>query len=289
MSERYGSPGERWLSLSRWAVLPALGWTAVCFAAPIVIMILVSFWQRIGGRIVPDWTIANYAAFFGKSYLVEALVNSIVVSLLTTVISVVVAYPLAYILAYQVPQRWQRYLLILAVLPFWTSYVIRSYSWLLLLSDNGFINVVLQSLGVVSEPVHFAYNRGATVLGFVHFFTMLLTLTIYANLVQISRSYRLAGADLGASKLQIFLRITLPLSLPGVAVGAFITFVIAIGDFITPQILGGSKELLVPQAIILQVQRAADLPMASVMSLMLMVVVSVTYLMFSKYLKMERV
>ncbi len=288
-SERYGSPGERGFGLSRWAVLPALGWTAVCFAAPIVIMVLVSFWQRTGGRIVPDWTVANYLSFFGKSYLVEALVNSIMVSLLTTVISVIVAYPLAYILAYQVPPRWQRYLLVLAVLPFWTSYVIRSYSWLLLLSDNGFINVVLLWLGVVNEPVHFAYNRGATVLGFVHFFTMLLTLTIYANLVQISRSYRLAGADLGASKLQIFLRITLPLSLPGVAVGAFITFVIAIGDFITPQILGGSKELLVPQAIILQVQRAADLPMASVMSLTLMAVVSITYLMFSKYLKMERV
>ena len=144
-------------------------------------------------------------------------------------------------------------------------------------------------LGFIDEPLTMGYNRGATILGFVHFFTMLLTLTIYANLVQIKKSYRLAAADLGASPLQVFLRITLPLSLPGVAVGAFLTFVIAIGDYITPQILGGGKELLLPQAIMLQVTRAADFPMASAMSMTLMVVVTVTYLVFARYLKMERV
>jgi spermidine/putrescine transport system permease protein len=118
---------------------------------------------------------------------------------------------------------------------------------------------------------------------------MLMTLTIYANLVQIKPSYRKAAADLGASPLQIFLRITLPLSIPGVAVGAFITFVIAIGDYINPQILGGGNEVLIPQAIILQVSRAANFPMASVMSVMLMVVVIVVYFISAKHLKMERV
>jgi spermidine/putrescine transport system permease protein len=99
----------------------------------------------------------------------------------------------------------------------------------------------------------------------------------------------LAAAALGASPVQAFLRVTLPLSLPGVAVGAFLTFVIAIGDYITPQILGGGKELLLPQAIMLQVTRAGDFPMASAMSMTLMVVVTVTYLVFARYLKMERV
>ena len=99
---------------------------------------------------------------------------------------------------------------------------------------------------MIDEPLTLAYTRGATILGFVHFFTMLLTLTIYANLIQIPRSYRHAAADLGASSLQVFLRVTLPLSIPGVAVGAFLTFVITIGDYITPQILGGNTEVLVP-------------------------------------------
>jgi len=216
-------------------------------------------------------------------------VNSLEVTAMTTVISVVVAYPLAYILAYRVPARWQRLALILAILPFWTSYVIRSYAWLLVLSEHGVVNAVLQTLGIIDQPLALANSRGATVLGFVHFFTMLLTLTIFSNLVQIKPSYRKAAADLGASPLQAFLRVTLPLSLPGVAVGAFLTFVVAIGDYITPQVLGGSKELLLPQAIMLQVMRRADLPVASAMSVMLMAAVTVVFLIFARQLRMERV
>jgi spermidine/putrescine transport system permease protein len=175
------------------------------------------------------------------------------------------------------------------VLPFWTSYVIRSYSWLLVLSENGVLNQALLGIGLIESPIGFGNTRGATVLGFVHFFAMLLTLTIYANLVQIKDSYRRAAADLGASDLQVFLRITLPLSLPGVAVGAFLTFVLAIGDYITPQILGGSKELLLPQAIMLQVGRTADFALASALSMILMAVVTIAFLLFARRLRMDRV
>jgi len=274
--------------LTRWAVHPALAFTAVFFVAPLLIMLLVSFWRRVGGKLDMTLTLANYEKFFTRSYLLDALFNSIEVTLLTTAVSIVIAYPLAYILAYRVPPRWQKIVLILAVLPFWTAYVVRSYSWLLVLSDNGVLNISLIELGLIDEPLKLAYSRGATVLGFVHFFTMLLTLTIYANLVQIKPSYRSAAADLGASGLQIFLRVTLPLSVPGVVVGAFLTFVITIGDYITPQILGGNTEVLVPQAIMLQVARAANFPMASVMSMTLMVVVVFVYLICARHLKMDR-
>lgn len=280
---------SRRIRLADWSAYPALLWTAVLFAVPLGIMLAVSFWRRSGGKLQADWTLANYAKFFDRSFFLDALGNSIEVTLITTVISVLLAYPLAYILAYRIPKRWQKIALIMAILPFWTSYVVRSYSWLLILSNNGVINWVLLNLGIVAEPLEMGYTRGATVLGFVHFFTMLLTLTIYANLVQISPSYRLAAADLGASAIQVFLRITLPLSLPGVAVGAFITFVIAIGDYITPQILGGGKDILIPQGIMLQIIRSANFPMAAAMSMILMVVVSLTYLLFARYLKMERV
>ncbi len=275
--------------LSKWAVLPALIGTAIFFVVPLGVMLLWSFWQRVAGKLDKTLSLANYERFFGRDYMVEGLTNSIEVALITTAVSIAIAYPLAYIIAYRIPERWQRFAVILAVLPFWTSYVIRSYSWLLILSERGIINGALIGFGIIDEPLEMGYNRGATVLGFVHFFAMLLTLTIYANLVQIKKSYRLAAADLGASPVQVFFRITLPLSLPGVAVGAFLTFVIAIGDYITPQILGGGQELLLPQAIMLQVSRAADFPMASAMSMTLMVVVTVTYLVFAKYLKMERV
>lgn len=279
---------RRGFDFSRWAIIPALCVTALFFVVPLIIMVSVSFWQRIGGKLQATWTWANYDKFFSKSYLVEALFNSIEVALVTTVISVLLAYPLAYIIAYRVPRHWQRFALILAVLPFWTSYVVRSYSWLLVLSENGFINSALLAIGIIDQPISLGYNRGATVLGFAHFFTMLLTLTIYANLIQINPSYRRAAADLGASGVQTFLRITLPLSIPGIAVGAFLAFVITIGDYITPQILGGNTEVLIPQAIMLQIGRAANFPMASVMSVMLMLVVTMTYFVFARYLKMDR-
>jgi spermidine/putrescine transport system permease protein len=275
--------------LKGWAVYPALLWTAAFFVVPIAVMLMESFWQRLGGKIVAAWTLANYAKFFERSYFYKALLNSLEVTLIVTVVSILLAYPLAYLLAYRVPRRWQRLMLMLVVLPFWTSYVIRSYSWLLVLSNNGVINQALLGLGLIDEALVMSNTRGATVLGFVHFFTMLLTLTIYANLVQIKESYRRAAADLGASGLQILLRITLPLSLPGVAVGAFLTFVLAIGDYITPQILGGSRELLMPQAIMLQIGRRADFPMASALSMILMVVVTAVFLAFARRLRMDRV
>ncbi len=275
--------------LKGWGFIgPGLLWTIAFFITPLLIMAAYSLFQRVGGRIVTDLSLSNYIAFFSKPHHVNALINSLEVTLITTIISVILAYPLAYILAVRVPPRWQRIALMMAILPFWTSYVVRSYSWLLVLSSKGAVSNALQWLGIVDSPISLANSRAATVLGFVHFFTMLLTLTIFANLVQISPNYRKAAADLGASHWQTFWRITLPLSIPGVMVGAFLTIVLALGDYITPQILGGFREVLLPQAIMLQIQRQADFPMASAMSLVLMMVISVIFLMFSRWLKIER-
>ena len=251
-------------------------------------MALYSVWFKAGGRLISEFTLANYSQFFGRDHFLQALVNSLEVTILTATISILLAYPLAYILAYRVPPRWQRLALLLAIVPFWTSYVVRSYSWLLVLSENGIISQTLLTLGLSEQPLALSNNRTATIIGFVHFFTMLLTLTIFASLKQISPNYHRAAYDLGASRLQTFLYITLPLSLPGVMVGGFLTFVLAIGDYITPQILGGSRELLLPQLIMLQIERRADFPFASAMSMVLMGVISVTYLLCARWLRMER-
>ena len=170
-------------------------------------------------------------------------------------------------------------LLVLAVLPFWTSYVVRSYSWLLVLARNGVVNRALLELGVISSPITLANTRTATVIGFVHFFTMLMTLTIYASLVQIPESFRKAARDLAGWRTLV--HITLPLSMPGVVVGAFLTFVLTIGD-VTPQILGGARELLLPQAIVLQIQRIGDFPMAATLSMILLVVIALAYLLSAR-------
>ena len=209
-------------------------------------------------------------------------------TLLVTLLSVLLAYPFAWILAFIVPERWQRLALMLAVLPFWTSYVVRSYSWLLVLAEKGVVNSTMVNLGLIAEPLQIANTRAATVVGFVHFFVMLLTLTIYANLKQLSPNYRKAAADLGASGVQTFIHVILPLTLPGIMVGAFLTFVLAIGDYITPQILGGNNELLMPQLIMMQIGRRGDFSSASALSLILMAVVTLAYFACARWLKLER-
>lgn len=265
------------------AVGPALLWTLAFFAVPFLAMALVSVTVKGGG-----FSLANYQQFFTDPSYYRALYNSLQVTAIVTVISILLAYPFAWILAAQIPERWQRLALILAVLPFWTSYVVRSYSWLLVLAEKGVVNNTLVQLGLIAEPIQLANTRFATVTGFVHFFVMLLTLTIFANLKQLSPSYRKAAADLGAGPVRTFLHVILPLTLPGIMVGAFLTFVLATGDYITPQILGGNNELLMPQLIMLQIGRRGDFPLASALSILLMAVVTVPYLLCARWLKIER-
>ncbi len=269
-------------------VAPALLWTVAFFVAPFLFMAAVSLWEQKGGSIVHAWNLGNYIGFFQKDALFRGLTNSLEITAIVTFLSILLAYPLAWIIAERVPQKYQRTTLILAVLPFWTSYVVRSYSWLLVLSRNGVINQVLMTMGIIREPLELASNRTATVIGFVHFFVMLLTLTIYANLVQLSPNYRRAAADLGANALQTFWHVILPLTLPGIMTGAFLTFVLCIGDYVTPQILGGNNELVLPQIIMLQLGRRADFPMAAALSIILMLAVIVAYVACARWLKIER-
>jgi spermidine/putrescine transport system permease protein len=269
-------------------VAPGLLWTIAFFVVPFLYMAAMSLWSRQTGRIVQTWDFNNYIRFFSESALLKGLTNSLEITLTVTVLSVLLAYPLAWIIAERVPQRFQRMALILAILPFWTSYVVRSYSWLLVLSRGGVINQALMGIGLISEPLEISSNRTATIIGFVHFFVMLLTLTIYSNLIQLSPNYRRAAADLGANAFQTFWHVILPLTLPGIMTGAFLTFVLCIGDYVTPQILGGNNELVLPQIIMLQIGRRADFPMAAALSIILMLAVTAAYVLCARWLKIER-
>ncbi len=267
---------------------PALLVTLALFAAPMVMVVLTSLYRRSGGLTDRTLSFDNYIRLATDSTIHQALWNSIEVVALTVIFSTLIAYPFAYIVAYKVPQKWQALVLLLTVVPFWTSYVVRSYSWLLVLAKNGVINQTLVSWGIIAEPFTMANTRFATVLAFVHFFVMVSTLTIYASLRQIPRNLGLAARDLGASPLSVFLRITLPLSIPGVVVGAFLTFVLAIGDYITPQIVGGGNELVLPQLLMLQVSRMGDFPLAAAMALVLLIIVAAVYAVSAKNLTLER-
>ena len=258
---------------------PATLWTVLFFALPFGVMAAISL-RRSG---TAGWSLGNYAEFLGNPDYIGAFLNSLEITLTVTVLSVLLAYPLAWITAEELPPRYRRLALALAVLPFWTSYVVRSYAWSLVMAKQGVLNEAITSLGLPALAL--GNSRAAVVIGFTHFFTMLLVLTIYSSLVQLPPNLRRAAADLGAGPVAIFRHVIWPLALPGVAVGAFLTFALCIGDYVTPQILGGGNDLALPQLVMLQIGRSADLPMASALSIILMVAVTVDYLLLARSMR----
>lgn len=279
--------GER--RLATLMLAPAVLWVLAFFAVPFAGMVALSFARMDGRAVTPGLFADNYARFWGDPAIFKGLIVSLEITATVTVLSILLAYPLAWIIAMRVPDRWQRLALLLAVLPFWTSYVVRSYSWLLVLGQKGVVNNALMAAGIIAEPLALSASRTATVIGFVHFFVMLLTLTIYANLRQLPPNYARAAADLGAGPLRTFWHIILPLTLPGVVTGAFLTFVLSIGDYITPQILGGSNELNLPQIIMMQMGRQGNFPMAAALSMVLMGTVALAYIACARWLKLDRI
>lgn len=261
---------------------PAVLWCVVFFVLPFGTMLVWSLHTGAPGDGPP--TLDNYRRFFGDASFTSALRYSLEVTSLVTVLSVVLGFALAWAIATRVRPDRQRLWLMLAVLPFWTSYVVRSYAWLLVLSPDGVVNQTLLALRLVAEPLELSFHRATTVTGFVHFFTMLCALTIYASLSRIDPRLGLAAADLGATRWQTFGRITLPLAAPGIAAGAFLTFVVTIGDFVTPQILGGNNELLLPQIAMLQITRRGDISMAATLSVVIMLCVTAAYLVLARWL-----
>ena len=258
---------------------PATLWTVLFFALPFGVMAAISL-RRSGSD---GWSLGNYAEFLGNPEYIGALLNSLEITMTVTGLSVLLAYPLAWIIAEEIPHRYRRLALALAVLPFWTSYVVRSYAWSLVMAKQGVLNEAVTSLGLPALAL--GNSRAAVVIGFTHFFTMLLVLTIYASLVQLPPNLRRAAADLGAGPVAIFRHVIWPLTLPGVAVGAFLTFALCIGDYVTPQILGGGNDLALPQLVMLQIGRSADLPMASALSIILMAAVTLAYLVLARSMR----
>lgn len=261
---------------------PATLWTVLFFALPFGVMAGISL-RRSGSD---GWSLGNYAEFLGNPAYIGAFLNSLEITMTVTVLSVLLAYPLAWIIAEEIPPRYRRLALTLAVLPFWTSYVVRSYAWSLVMAKQGVLNEAVTSLGLPALAL--GNSRAAVVIGFTHFFTMLLVLTIYASLVQLPPNLRRAAADLGAGPVAIFRHVIWPLTVPGVAVGAFLTFALCIGDYVTPQILGGGNDLALPQLVMLQIGRSADVPMASALSIILMAAVTLAYLVLARSMRTVR-
>lgn len=256
--------GVSWLNL-----VPMSIWLLLFFAAPMLILILYSIWTTEDFRIVRSFTLENYTAIFTDPLLYKSFLLSLRIALFSTIGAALIAFPLAYFLAKRV-RRYQLLGLLAVIVPFWTSYILRAYAWRILLGDNGVINRGLELAGLIEQPISaLIYSPTATGIGLLYVYLPLMVLPIYAVLERLPDSLTEAAADLGASPWRVFREVIFPLALPGVLVGAVFTFVFAIGEYVIPALLGGGKELLFAQAIVLRIQAQQDWPAAAAMSIVL--------------------
>jgi len=264
---------------------PGLGWLALFLVVPCALVFVYSFFERgVYGGIDYVFTFENFERAFDPLYL-RILANSAKIAGLATLIAVLIAYPTAYAIT-AAPRRRQPAYLVLIMLPFWSNYLIRTYAWIVLLNREGLINRGLSGAGVVSEPLPLLYNEFAIVVGLVYNYLPFVVLAIYSSLSRINPEVREASEDLGASSYRTFLRITLPLTLPGIAAGAVFVFVLSIGNFITPDLLGGGRLQMVGNLIYDQFLSARDWPFGASLSLILIAVMLL--LLFAQAIAVRR-
>jgi ABC-type spermidine/putrescine transport system permease subunit I len=263
--ERPGRP--RGPALDRWAmlVLPAIVFLVVFFLAPLVTMSLRSVTDP------PDAGLSNYTEFFGQAANLRVLGNTLWIALLSTLTCVIIGFPYAYLMTI-VPGRVAGLLLIAILLPFWSSLLVRTFAWQVILRDTGVINSLLLDLGIVSKPVPLIRTTLGVMIGMSHILLPFMVLPIYAVMRRIDPEFGRAAANLGATPSRAFFRVFMPLTLPGVLAGALLVFVLALGFYITPALLGGLRDQMISQLIVEEVQQALDWGSASAMAVVLMVI-----------------
>jgi spermidine/putrescine transport system permease protein len=233
-------------------LVPGVIWLSLFVIVPLSFTIAMSFWKSTIFGTSPDFQFGNYMEIFRAPLYRDLLLKTLRISLITTLLSLLISYPIAYFLSMQSGTR-KAVLVLLLFLPFWTSYVIRTFVWLPILGRTGAINQLLLSVGMISEPLPWLiYNEGTIYLGLVYVYTLFMTLPIYLSIEKIDPRLIEAATDLGATPSWVFLRIIFPLSLPGVLSGCLMVFLLAVSAYVTPQLLGGASGIMFSNMIAAQ-------------------------------------
>ena len=252
-------------------ISPTLLVMGLALAAPLVLMTLTSLKSQQGGE---GWTIAQYGAVLGKASYRALFLRSVVISGLVTLATVCLAYPMAYFVAFHARRKF--FWLVALTIPFWTSYLLRVFAWKIILGFDGVINSGLMRLHLISQPLGFLlYNPFAVVVTLAHAWAAFAILPIYVSLEKIDRSLLEAASDLGDGAVRRFLRITLPLSLPGVIGAAVLIFVPTTGDYVTPALVGGTQGTMIANLIEVEFNGVGNWPLGAALSLVSMAVVAV--------------
>ena len=271
----------------KFLMAPTLGWLTVFFVLPMLIVVAVSFASRTPyGQVVFDWTLHNYARFLEPLYL-SIFAQTLLVALVTTIFTVLLGYPLAYYIA-QLPKRWQQPGLILCMIPFWINFLIRSYAWVIILRAQGILNTLLLKAGIIDQPLQLLYNEGAVMLGMIYALLPFMILPIYVSIEQLDHRLLEAASDLGAKPFTAFRKITLPLTMPGVAAGTILVFISSLGMFVVPDVMGGAKSALVGNLIQNQFLSARDWPFGSALSIMLAILSLVLITLYYRTLQIQK-
>ena len=244
-------------------LLPALMLSCLFFLLPTINMIFLSLTSESG------FSFDNFRDFFATPHLTQALMRSLLVALFSTVIAGFVAWPLAYFIVFCVKEKWRPLCLLAILAPFWTSFTIRAFSWQLVLSDNGVIAWLIEQLTGLSIALGFLYTMKASVFGLALFGSMLCTFTLYGALVSIDKKVIEAASTLGAKPLQIFRDIILPLGLPGWLAGIVLSFIVCIGDYAVPTLLGGGLKPVLAQIMLSVLKGTYNLSQAATIATIL--------------------
>jgi putrescine transport system permease protein len=272
-------------------------WLALFFLIPFLIVLKISFADtRLSVppytpmlEFAPDGTlhfarlnVQNYLFIFKESLYFEAFLSSLKVASVSTIFCLLIGYPMAYGIA-RADASWRNTLLLLVILPFWTSFLVRVYAWIGLLRNNGLINNVLMGLGVIDEPIVMMQTDFAMYIGIVYSYLPFMILPLYSNLEKHDNTLLEAAVDLGATPFKAFLKVTLPLSIPGVVAGSMLVFIPAVGEFVIPRLLGGTDSLMIGRVLWDEFFLNRNWPMASAVAITLLLVLVIPIMVFQRF------
>jgi spermidine/putrescine transport system permease protein len=273
-----GATGERSKWVTAILVAPAATMFLFLLILPLIVVLVYSFGERADtGGYAPAFTFENY---FNLGARGKAFLNTLILAPLATMITAVVAYPMAYFLAIKCSPQWRTVLLILVIVPFWTSQLLRYYAWMMILGSKG-IPSYLEMLGI--EGVRIINTPWSVLVGAVYGFLPLMVLPIYVSLERLDRRLLEAAEDLGAAPARSFFQVTLPLSLPGVATGSMLTFILLMGEFILPAFLGGGKVFFIGNALVDLFLQSRNWPFGAAVAMALVIIMFITVFVYMRF------
>lgn len=275
-STKKKNQGFYWLLL-----LPTLLFLGVFLVLPLIFLIALSFRDVDSTlNILDSYSLSNYIDVFTSSIYLETIVSTLWVAFITTMLCLLLAYPAAYLLARAPSNKLRALFYILLVSPLFTSVVIRTFAWIVLLAQNGLLNKVLLNLNIIEEPLSLLWNMKAVVIAYIQVMLPFAVIPIATSLSETDPNFRNASMSLGAGRIQSFIKVTLPMTIPGMITGAIIVFSLAAGSYITPLLVGGRMQPILPLSIYQQVMQVFNLPLAAAMSISLlgMVIIIVGFL-----------